>query len=484
MSPSSKSISPWNGRIKLIICITLPLLLLLVPTSSLPIFNGLSLMEHRLLAIFLMAVMMWVLEPIPVFATSVLVIMLELLLVSDRGLKFLITPEAENFGNVLSYKSIMHSFAEPIILLFLGGFFLAAAATKYRLDLNLARVLLAPFGEKPANVMLGLMAVTAIFSMFMSNTATTAMMLALLVPILKTMPDGDKGRIAFALAIPFAANIGGIGTPIGTPPNAVAQKYLTGENAIAFVDWMIFSVPYVVVMLFFSWVLLCRFFPTSTPSIKVDINSRWQKSPQAYTVYVVFGLTIFLWIFASLLGLGLTSHIIAMVPVSIFCATRIITPKDLKQMDWDVLWLVAGGLALGSGLKATGLSKSLVEVIPFDTMSGIMIIGVGAFVAIAMSTFMSNTATAALILPIMAALGTGLPELTEMGGTQLIVIACTFACSLAMAMPISTPPNALAYATGFLSTKDMGKAGVLVGGVGLLVSFGMIFIMSSLGYFN
>jgi solute carrier family 13 (sodium-dependent dicarboxylate transporter), member 2/3/5 len=484
MAISSGSPSVWKGRAQLFICILLPILLLQIPTASLPLFNDISVMEHRLLAIFMMAVMMWVLEPIPVFATSVLVIMLELLLVSDKGLAFLMTPEVENFGKVLSYKSIMHSFSEPIILLFLGGFFLAAAATKYRLDLNLARVLLRPFGEKPANVMLGLMGVTAIFSMFMSNTATTAMMLALLVPILKTMPLDDKGRITFALAIPFAANIGGIGTPIGTPPNAVAQKYLTGENAIAFADWMVFSVPYVVVMLLLTWIMLCRFFPISIPAIKVDINSRWQKGPQAFTVYTVFGLTIFLWIFAGLLGLGLTSHIIAMLPVTVFCATRIITPKDLKQMDWDVLWLVAGGLALGSGLKATGLSKSLVEVIPFDSMSGVMIIAVGASVAMAMSTFMSNTATAALILPIMAALGTGLPELAAMGGTQMIVIACTFACSMAMAMPISTPPNALAYATGFLSTKDMGKAGIFVGIVGLCLSFVMLFIMSQIGYFG
>jgi len=117
-------------------------------------------------------------------------------------------------------------------------------------------------------------------------------------------------------------------------------------------------------------------------------------------------------------------------------------------------------------------------------MSGVMIIAVGASVAMAMSTFMSNTATAALILPIMAALGTGLPELAAMGGTQMIVIACTFACSMAMAMPISTPPNALAYATGFLSTKDMGKAGIFVGIVGLCLSFVMLFIMSQIGYFG
>lgn len=471
-------------QIKLVACLLLPVLVMCVPRSVIPL-REISILEQRVLAIFVMAVMMWVLEPIPVFATSLLVIFLELLLISDKGLGFMVQgmDETNNFGQLISYQTIMATFASPIILLFLGGFFLAAAATKYRLDLNLARVLLRPFGTKPSSVMLGLMSVTAVFSMFMSNTATTAMMLALLVPILKDLPGNDRGRIGFALSIPFSANIGGIGTPIGTPPNAVAQKYLTGDHAISFVEWMSFAVPYVLVMLVVTWLLLLKLFPCSTPEIKVNIQSKWQKNPRAVTVYIVFTATVFLWILSDLLGLGLTSHIVAMLPVSIFCATKIITSKDLKQLDWDVLWLVSGGIALGLGLSETGLSDHLVQAIPFESMPGVMIIAVGASVALLMSTFMSNTATAALILPIMSALGASLPELMSLGGAQMMVISCTFACALAMAMPISTPPNALAYATGFTTTGDMGKSGVCVGIIGLLMSFMMVFLMKLLGFF-
>ena len=146
-------------------------------------------------------------------------------------------------------------------------------ATKYRLDQALARIMLKPFGESPKFVVLGLMIITAVFSMFMSNTATTAMMLSILAPVLALFPMEDKGKIALSLSIPLAANIGGIGTPIGTPPNAIALKYLTGENTIGFGEWMSFAVPFVVVLLLFSWVMLNVFYPSETKSIKLNIKT-------------------------------------------------------------------------------------------------------------------------------------------------------------------------------------------------------------------
>lgn len=247
--------------IKPSISIIIPVLILIMPGQWIPLDN-ISVVEQRLIAIFVMATLFWVLEPIPIFATSVLIITLELVMVSDSSFfLFSAPPEASNFGTVLSYKSIMAAFASPIILLFLGGFFLAMAATKYRLDINLARVLLKPFGTDPKWVMLGLMVITAIFSMFMSNTATTAMMLAILTPVLVTFRDDDPGKTGFILAIPFAANVGGIGTPIGTPPNAVAMKYLTGVNTISFGEWMEFAIPYVIVLLIILWFVLLKIFP-------------------------------------------------------------------------------------------------------------------------------------------------------------------------------------------------------------------------------
>ena len=354
-----------NKTIKLLITIGVPIIILLLPTSWIPI-QSLSLVEHRLIAIFAMATLFWIFEPIPIYATSLVIIFLELVMVSDKGLN-LFRSANENLGQLLSYKSIMATFASPIILLFLGGFFLAMAATKYRLDLNLARVLLKPFGKNPKYVMLGLMIITAIFSMFMSNTATTAMMLALLTPILSVFQDGDKGKIAFVLAVPVAANIGGIGTPIGTPPNAIALKYLTGDMAIGFGQWMSFAVPFAVVLLFIAWVLLVKFFPAKTPEINLNIKGKFLKNWKALTVYSTFAVTLLLWL--SDFFHGMNSYIVALIPVVVFSVTGIINKLDLRLISWDVLWLVAGGIALGMGLEESGLSKHLIESIPFGSFS-------------------------------------------------------------------------------------------------------------------
>lgn len=246
---------------KLYLCLTAALFVYLIPTSWIPI-EGLTVIEHRVMALFVLAALMWVLEPIPVYATSVLIIVLQLIMISDRGLiLFRGSADDPTFGTMISYQSIMATFASPIILLFLGGFFLAMATSKYRLDINLARILLRPFGSNPRFIMLGLMIITALFSMFMSNTATTAMMFAILVPVLKAFDPQDRGRVAFILAIPFAANVGGIGTPIGTPPNAIGLRYLTGEHAISFGEWMLFAIPFVAVVMLFIWGFLLFLYP-------------------------------------------------------------------------------------------------------------------------------------------------------------------------------------------------------------------------------
>ena len=160
-----------HGKIKLLLCLLLPLVLWAMPVAWIPL-EGLTIVEHRLIAIFVFATLFWVLEPIPIFATSLLIILLELVLVSDSAFILFRTNVGDpGFGTLLSYQAVMATFASPIILLFLGGFFLAMAATKYRLDLNLARILLKPFGTRPPYILLGLMLITSVFSMFMSNTA-------------------------------------------------------------------------------------------------------------------------------------------------------------------------------------------------------------------------------------------------------------------------------------------------------------------------
>lgn len=469
-----------NHKLKLMISILSPLLVLLMPSSWIPV-QGLSPIEHRLIAIFVFALMFWIFEPIPVFATSVLIIVLELLMISDRSfLPFRPAPGAIHFGTVLSYKAIMGTFASPIIMLFLGGFFLAMAATKYQLDTNMARVILRPFGRRPQYVLLGLMLITAVFSMFMSNTATTAMMLAILGPVLKSFDPGDPGKNAFVLGIPFAANVGGIGTPIGTPPNAIAMKYLVGPNAIGFGEWMSFALPLAVILLLFTWLLLVRFYKPAKETIHILIEGQFRRNWQTLTVCVTFAVTLLFWLFDSLHGMN--AYMVAMIPVGVFTATGIISPKDLKRLNWDVLWLVAGGIALGMGLEKTGLAKHLIESIPFQSFSPFLVLCMATLIAIGMASFISNTATANLLMPIMAALGSSITMLEPLGGAKMILVAVAISCSLGMSLPISTPPNAMAHAMGEIETRYMFRAGIVVGGVGLVALYLLIFILIRVGF--
>ncbi|MGR5118212.1 SLC13 family permease [Vibrio astriarenae] len=466
--------------LKFVIPLVIPLMILLLPTSAFP-FEGLTIIQQRVIAIFFLAALCWVFEPIPIYATSVVVIVLELLLLSDKGILWFRSGAGDpEFGELLAYQDLMATFSSPIIMLFLGGFFLAMAATKYRLDVNLARVMLKPFGNQPKYVMLGLMLITGVFSMFMSNTATTAMMLSILAPVIAVFGVEDKGRIALALCIPVAANIGGIGTPIGTPPNAIALKYLVDEHTITFGEWMAFGIPFVVVMMAIAWVLMCKLYPSDQKTVNLDIKGKFLKTPKAITVYITFGLTILLWLMGS--SHGMNSYTVALIPVAVFSMTGIINKEDLKGISWDVLWLVSGGIALGLALDKTGLAKLVVGSIPFGILSPYAVLVGAAALCLLMANFMSHTATANLLMPIMAALGLSMEGLLPLGGIMTLILVVTFAASLGMSLPISTPPNALAHATGFVNTKQMARVGVILGLIGVALSFVMVWILNIIGF--
>lgn len=438
--------------------------------------------EVRVIAIFLMAALFWILEPVPIWTTSMLVIVVSLATVSNQCLPFL---NGDDVGKLVSSKAIMATFADPIIMLFLGGFFLAAAATKYQLDMNLAKVLLKPFGKNPKFVLLGLMMITAVFSMFMSNTATAAMMLAILAPVLAMFDADDKGRAAFALAIPIAANVGGMGTPIGTPPNAIALKALgdMGET-VSFGTWMAFGIPYVVILILIAWVLLLFMFPIKKQSMELNVGGKFLKTPKAIIVYITFAVTVLLWVLGKGI-VGMDSNVVAMIPMAVFAVTQVITKDDLKKMSWDVLWLVAGGFALGLELQQTGLAKNLIAAIPFETWSpfGLMV-GAG-IICLFMANFMSHTATASLLIPIIAVVGTNVgSNLDGLGGVIALLVSVAFASSLGMSLPISTPPNALAHATGLVDTKGMAKTGVFLGVVGMVLTYVMMILLAQMNVFG
>lgn len=564
-----------KSLLKIAIVLIISLSMLFIPFEALG--APINPIQARVVALFLFAALMWILEPIPIWTTSTLVIAIALLGISNQSLTFLrpdrydkaevsaivqdaigaggaVSPELVRqiqdsvntrltkkptvneqevrmtlgfqimdfsekakksndlaaaqqlrdahhrlyspeissrihglkFVNLMQQKTTMATFADPIIILFLGGFFLAAAATKYRLDINLARVMLRPFGTNPKFVMLGLMVVTALFSMFMSNTATAAMMLAILTPVLSLFGPNDRGRAAFALCIPVAANIGGIGTPIGTPPNAIALKAMQDMGlSITFGKWMLFGVPFVIVMLLVGWLILVKMFPIQQKELKLEVGGSFLKTPKAIVVYVTFAVTIALWCFSENFKLGLDSNTIAIIPIAVFAATKVITKEDLKSMSWDVLWLVAGGFALGVALQETGLAKDMIDAIPFGTWNPtVLMIGAG-FICLFMATFMSHTATASLLMPILAGVAGAMMQSHSMDGAGAIGLLCSiaFASSLGMALPISTPPNALAYATGLVEQKGMAISGTILCLLGLSITFALMYFLQSIGFF-
>ena len=462
--------------VKLLIAFGIPLFSLSVPTTQLP-FDDLTIIQHRLLAIFILAALLWILEPVPVFATSILIITLELMMLSDQGLysfRFLqngSTDTATNIEGLMHYNDIFAAFSSPIIVLFLGGFSLAIAANKYALDTNLANVLLKPFGTKPASIMLGLMMITAMFSMFMSNTATTVMMLSLLGPILMSVPKEEKGVKALVLCVPISANLGGIATPIGTPPNAIALQYLNDLYSVSFLDWMMVGLPFVLVLLAFAWWLLQKLFPFSGDRLHLQLGGDFQRSWQAIVVYITFALTIVLWMSTGLHGMN--TYVVAIVPLAIFTLTGIIGKEELKLINWDVLWLVAGGIAIGIALDKTGLAAVMANSIDYSVLPALLVILVMSFLCWLMANFISNTATANLLMPIAAAVATSMDDLSLL--VMLVVGACS--ASLGMILPVSTPPNSLAYATGLVASKDMARVGLIMGLAGLSLVYVVILVL-------
>ena len=463
----------------LVVCV-ISLFLAFVPTSFFGVNEQgellFTLTQQRVIAIFAFTALMWILEVIPTWTTSVVAIVSILLTTSNKGLGFLM--EKENVGSLTNYKDIMAAFADPVIMLFLGGFVLAFAATKVGLDVQLARVMLKPFGKNPKTVLLGVLLVIGIFSMFMSNTATAAMMLTFLTPVLLTLPADGGGRISLALAIPIAANIGGMGTPIGTPPNAIALGALqeAGYN-ITFVGWMIRMVPFVLILLLIAWFLLTKMFPFKAKTIELNIEAKPTKTTpfQKYVVWVTFALTIILWIGESIFKVN--SNIVAMIPFAVFSATGILKSRDLEHINWAVLWMVAGGFALGTALNQTGLASTLIANIPFSNWSALIVMLIGGLICYILSNFISNSAAANLVVPILVVVGTamqGNPSFDALGGLPAMIIGIAIAASMAMCLPVSTPPNALAHSTGMITTKQMATMGIILGVIGLSLGYAML----------
>lgn len=409
-------------------------------------------------AIFVLAALLWVTEALPLFATALLVIGLEIVLLANpggwTGLGFASAPSPD-------FRDILAAAADPVLVLFFGGLLMAQAAVKEGVDRSMSALLLKPFGESPAAALAGVMTVSALFSMFMSNTATASMMLALVAPMLARMPKEEPFRVALLLGVAFAANVGGMGTPIGSPPNAVAVGHLRAAGLQpGFLEWMLVGVPLAAACLALAWGALWTFHRPRDAALRVRVEAA-AVGARGWFVVSVFTVTVLLWL--SDRWHGLPASVVALLPAVAFTATRTLTAEDLNRIDWSVLILIAGGIALGAGMTLTGLDRLVVQALPLGAGGLGWLAALLVAAALVLSTFMSNTAASNLLLPIGISAAAALDGA---GATRQVAVSIALAAALAMALPVSTPPNALAYSRGALAVRAMALPGMLIGVAG------------------
>ena len=230
-------------------------------------------------------------------------------------------------------------------------------------------------------------------------------------------------------------------------------------------------------------ILLRKLYPFKADKVQLKIIGGAKKGWRTTVIYITLALTITLWMFEK--KTGINSYVVALIPVGIFSLTRIIKSKDLRDIDWAVLWMVAGGFALGVGMDKTGLAKTLVESIPFTEWPVLLVLIGSGIICWLLSTFISNSAAAALMVPILAAVGKGMgPQLDEYGGIGTLLIGIALSASFAMALPISTPPNAIAYSTGLIKSSQMCIVGVIIGVFSLVLGYTTLVIIGRTGFFG
>jgi len=237
-------------------------------------------------------------------------------------------------------------------------------------------------------------------------------------------------------------------------------------------------IPFVIIMIFIAWIILQIFFPFKSDKVVLEIPENKRTADwKTYVVWVTFISTILLWTTEQIHHIN--SNVVALIPLGVLTCTGIFTKEDIKEINWTVLWLVAGGFALGTVLQGTGLAKVLIQSIPFGSMPVLLVLLVSGLVCYLMSNFISHSATSALLIPILIVVAEGMadPEamnnaaFTTMGGTYAMISFVALCASIAMLFPISTPPNAIASSTGLVETKDMAKVGIIIGIIGFFISF-------------
>ena len=390
--------------------------------------------------------------------------------------------------NIMSITDVGANYGSPIIFLFFGGFVLALALEKVNLHKRIALNIIKITGTTPNKVVLGFMIATASLSMWISNTASTVVMLPIAMSVIGLLINDQDGytkndqnfALSVMLGIAFSANAGGIATVIGTPPNSVMIGLLENEYniEISFLKWMTLGLPFSIILLIISYLVLVKWmFPNRQLQFKASkevINSELKKlgpiSGKEKMVLVIFGITVFLWIFRTLIneifpGLALSDTIISMlaaislfaVPYNIRRGDFIIKWNDTQKLAWGILILFGGGLALAKGMSVSGIVDIVSNAIATSDISILFTASLLIILMLFMTELMSNVALVAVLAPVVAgiAIGLNIPII-------YLLIPVTIASSCAFMLPMATPPNAIVFASGYIKVHQMAKVGIIL----------------------
>lgn len=422
--------------------------------AFLPLHEGLGEAGRWSMLIVLLGAGLWITEAVPAFAVALLIIGLQIITLGTPGGPLLAAADTRG------WEMFVRPWASPPMWLFFGGLVLAAAATRTGMDRHLAQRVLRWSGGRAQVLLPALMALTFVLSMFMSNTATTALLLVMLRPALQGLPQDSSTARSLLLGLAVAANLGGMGTIIGSPPNTIAAGLLEKEQPVDFLRWTLLALPPALFLSAMVWLQLARrmrgdnttLLPIELPGSEQVIEPvrRWQR----LATMMVFLLTVALWMSGE--WHGIPTGVVSFVPIVALSMIGVIRREEIKSIDWDVLILLAGGLSLGVGIEASGLAKWLAAGVGAMGMppwaAGLAL----AWIAALVSNLMSNTAAANILLPVTLVIAS-----TSGESADLMVIPAALGCSVAMALPISTPPNALVYSSNRLRGVDYLPTGLL-----------------------
>ena len=442
--------------------ISLAAVTVIATLSSYATSGILSEAERSALVVLVIAAGLWTTEAIPLVATSFIIPLLQTLM------------------GIQSFKAALTPFFDPVVMLLLGGFLLAIAVEKNDLDEFFAYQMISKFKADARFIVLMFMVTTAFLSMWISNTASTALMLTMALRLNETVKDKrDNFPKIIVLSIAYSATAGGLSTLVGTTTCAMAAGFLKDMIGyeITFLGWMGFGLPITLLMVLIIWVVLLAIFPIEVEEISSLSIRRKSLTEKGRLTMVVFIFSILLWVTGRLPeplaqalgwpGHGLSSSFVAGIIAVLLFTSDIIDERDLGRANWSTLLLIGGGLSLGGALDVSGLVLRISDSLMLLTGGRPEIVTI-AFVAVfglGISIFASNTASAGILLPIVISLGS-----TTSVSPIILAVVVGISTSLDFMLPVGTPPNAIAYSTGKVSMRDMIKAGFALDVIGAIIT--------------